>query len=53
MFMPMKTNKNLCYNGMSEGKRGDLSDFKIFRLLRCARNDNESNTLHPTGDVHT
>jgi hypothetical protein len=53
MFISMKTCKILCYNGKSDGKRGDPSVFKILRLLRFARNDNENYTLDTTGGVHT
>jgi hypothetical protein len=41
----MKTSKILCYNGKSDGKRRNPSDFKIFRLLRFARNDKRE---HPS-----
>jgi hypothetical protein len=51
MFISMKTSKNLSYNGKSDGKRGDPSDFKILRLLRFARNDRDFAIIRRTDEV--
>jgi hypothetical protein len=48
MFIPMKTFKNLCYNGKSEGKRRNPARFRLFRLLRFARNDMDIAIIHRT-----